>query len=157
MSAWCEFKIERMLGWKPEPVLADDLLGTVLDLQSMSPWHGLQIYPDAEPAPDGHWQFPRLSIGWHKEGQGYLVQCFETVRSDSCLLATAGFLSEPKIYIEFNGQGQQEWPKELFVSYRSVVKAIEYFLANGLQDPSLDWIGLGNFHRRRVAPRATCR
>jgi hypothetical protein len=150
MSAWCEFKIVRMFGWQEEPVSLDDLLGVVLDLQLMGPWHGLQIYPDAQPAPDGHWQFPRLSIGWHKAGGGYLVQYFETVRSDSCLLATAGFLSEPEIYIEFNGLGQEEWPKELFVPYRGVVKATEHFLGTGQQDPSLDWIGLGNFRRRRV-------
>ncbi len=157
MSAWCEFKIERMYGARPESVSADDLLGVVLDLQLMGRWHGLQIYPDAKPAPDGHWQFPRLSIGWHKEGAGYVVQCFETVHSDSCLLATSAILSEPQICMELGGEGQELWPKELYAPYGSVVKALDHFLVTGLQNPLLDWIGLGDFPRRRVARRAISR
>ena len=153
MSAWCEFKIQRMYGAEPESVPVADLPRVVLDLQSMSHWHGLQIFPDAEPAPDGHWQFPRVSIGWHRAGPGYVVQCFETVHSNSCLLATASKLSEPETYVELGGRGQELWPKQLFVPYGSVMQAVDHFLATGLQDPLLDWIGLGAFPRRPAAFR----
>ncbi len=153
MSAWCEFKIQRLYCADAESVSVAELPRVVLDLQSLSHWHGVQIFPDAEPAPDGHWQFPRVSIGWHSAGRGYVVQCFETVDSDSCLLATASVLSEPETYVELGGQGQELWPKQLFVPYGSVMQALNHFLTTGLQDPLLDWIGLGDFQRRATTAR----
>ena len=153
MGAWCDFKIRQMYGAEPESLSAAELPRFVLDLQSLSPLHGLQIFPDAEPALDGHWQYPCLSIGWHRDALGYVVQCSETAYSGSCLLATSPELSEPEIYIEFGGQGQELWPKQLYVPYGTVMQALDHFLSTGLQNPLLDWIGLGDFPRRRVAPR----
>ncbi len=153
MSAWCEFKIQRMYCADVESVSVAELPRVVLELQSLSRWHGVQIFPDAEPAPDGHWQFPRVSIGWHSAGPGYVFQCFETVHSNSCLLASASELSEPETYVELGGQGQELWPKQLFVPYGSVMQALNHFLTTGLQDPLLDWIGLGDFQRRATTAR----
>jgi len=153
MSAWCEFKIERMYGAEPEAVSEAELPQVVLDLQSTGGLNGLQIVPDAAPAPDGHWQYPYLHVEWHSSGRGYVVQCFETVYSDSFFLATSANLSEPEIYVELGGQGQELWPTQLFVPYDSVMQALNHFLTTGLQDPLLDWIGLGDFPRRPVARR----
>jgi hypothetical protein len=157
MSAWRELKIQQMYGAQPASLSAAELPRFVHDLQTMSPLHGLQIFPDAAPALDGHWQYPCMSIGWHREGQGYVVQCSETAYSGSCLLATSRKLSEPEIYIEFDGQGQELWPKQLYASYEAVLQAIDHFLATGLQNPQLAWIGLGDFPRRPVAPRPRLR
>ena len=153
MAAWCEFEIIWMYGFDGRPLTADDIPEAVADLQTMGRFHGLQIYPDAEPAPDGHWQYPRVSVGWDREGEGYLVQCFETAYSESFFLATSSSLSEPEIYVELGGQGQELWPRQLFVPYPSVVQALEHFLATGLQDTRLAWIGLRDFPRLAVASR----
>lgn len=153
MAAWCEFKIIWMYGFDGTPLAKAAVPKAVADLQTMGRLHGLQILPDAEPAQDGHWQFPRISVGWDGEGRGYLVQCFETAYSDSFFLARSGSLSEPEIYVELDGQGYELWPRELFVPYSSVVQALEHFLATGLQDTRLDWVGIGSFPRRQVPRR----
>lgn len=101
--------------------------------------------------PDGRWQFPRVSIGWEPSGQGYIVQCFEGVDSDSCILSTSSVLSEPAIEVEAGGFARELWPKELFVSHARAVQALDHFLATGSQNPSLDWIGLRDFARLRAS------
>ena len=153
MAAWCDFKVVSMYGSDEAPITFADIPKALADLRGMSRLHGLQIYPNAVPAPDGHWQFPRVSIGWDREGEGYVVQCFESAGSESFLLATSSSLSEPEIYVEFDGLGQELWPRQLFVPHPSVKQALEHFLATGLQDTTLDWIGLKSFPRRAVAPR----
>ena len=153
MAAWCEFEIIWMYGFDGTPLTAADVPKAVADLPSMGKFHGLQIYPDADPAPDGDWQFPRASVGWEREGQGYVVQCDETAYSGSFFLATSSSLSEPEVCVEFNGQGQELWPRQLFVPYASVVQVLEHFLATGLQDTSFALIGLGDFPRLTVASR----
>ena len=71
MAAWCEFEIIWMYGFDGRPLTADDIPEAVADLQTMGRFHGLQIYPDAEPDPDGHWQYPRVSVGWDREGESF--------------------------------------------------------------------------------------
>jgi len=48
--------------------MPEELLG----LQALGEWDGLHIFPDAQPAPDRHWQVPRICAGWESEGQWYV-------------------------------------------------------------------------------------
>jgi hypothetical protein len=149
VSSWCKFKIVRMHGGDQEDVPPDRLAEAIRKLQELSPSHGVQVYPDAEPGLDGHWQFPRLSIGWSDAGTGYVVQCFETPDSNSCLLATDTSLSEPKIEA---GIGEL-WPGELFVPFGTAMAALDHFLATALQSPLLHWLALAEFPRVRLDPK----
>ncbi len=135
-------------------ISAADIAAAVHDLQSRNNWHGVQIFPDAEPAPDGVWQFPRLSVGWIQEGDGYLVQCFESVESRSNLLITGTSLSEPEILMTLGLFGCELWPRQCFVPYERTLQAILHFIETGSLDPSLDWVGLNEFPRR-PGPRAS--
>lgn len=153
MAKWCEFEIIWMYGGDKAPLTCAELPKALGDLPTKGRLNGLQIFPDAEPAPDGHWQFPRVSIGWYSEAQGYLVQCFETAYSDSFFLATSSSQSEPLIYVEHDGQGQELWPRQLFAPYPTALQALEHFLATGLQDTRLDWVGISDFPRQFVEPR----
>jgi hypothetical protein len=154
MSAWCSFKIQRISDAEERDLLATDVPRTLMELQAMGRWDGLQIFPDAEPEPDGHWQFPRISAGWEDEGRGYVVQCFENTDPLSYLLSTSEEVSEPEVYTELGSATQELWPRQLFVPYDTALKAIQHFLASGLQDPALSWVGLCNFPRKTVARRA---
>ena len=153
MTKWCEFEIIWMYGADETRLVSTELPKALADLQTMGWLNGLQIFPDAEPAPDGHWQFPRVSVGWYPDAEGYLTQCFETAYSDSFFLSESSSLSEPEIYVGLDGQGQELWPRQLFVPYPSTLQALQYFLATGLQDPRLDWVGISDFPRRSVEPR----
>lgn len=153
MGAWCTFKIERTSYADGRLVAEADLPKELIGLQAVGAWDGLQIFPDAEPAPDGHWQFPRISVGWVAEGRGYVVQCFETANSKSFFLSMSARLSEPEVYIELGGSTEELWPKQLFVPYDLAAKAIQHFLATGLQDPELAWVGLSRFQRKTVPRR----
>jgi hypothetical protein len=153
MSAWCTFKIQRTSYADGRTLQEADVPAALLDLQSLGSWDGIHIFPDAEPAPDGHWQFPCISAGWEREGGGYVVQCFETTDSLSRILSTSELLSEPEVYIELGGATQELWPRGLFAPYNLALKAINHFLATGLQDPDLCWVGLRNFPRKTVARR----
>ena len=153
MSAWCSFKIQRTSYADGRLLLEADLPRALMELQALSSWDGLHIFPDAEPEPDGHWQFPRISTGWETEGRGYVVQCFENSDSKSFILSTSAELSEPQIYVELGGATQELWPRQLFVPYDPALKAIQHFLSTGLQDPALSWVGLSSFPRKTVARR----
>lgn len=153
MSAWCAFKICRSYDADLRPLHEADVPEALLQLQSAGRWDGMQIFPDAEPGPDGHWQFPRISVGWEPEGRGYVVQCFETADSRSFILSTSAALSKPGVYIELGGATQELWPSQLFTPYDHTLKAIHHFLATGLQDPALCWVGLSSFPRKTVARR----
>lgn len=153
MSVWCEFKIVRMYCSDQEHLSASELPEAVLELPTMSNLTGIQIFPDAELALDGHWQYPRISIGSYPDGDGYILQCSETASSESHLLATSSTLSSPEIYMAFGGPSSELWPKELFVPYATVMHALNHFLATGLQARQLAWIGLGAFPRQDVPSR----
>lgn len=154
MSAWCSFKIQRISDAEERKLMATDVPRALMELPAKGSWDGLQIFPDAEPGLDGHWQFPRLSAGWEDEGQGYVVQCFENADSLSFFLSTSAEVSGPEVYIELGGATQELWPRQLFVPYDLAFKAIQHLLASGLQDPALSWVGLRNFPRKTVARRA---
>jgi len=150
MSAWCQFKIGRLSDSRKHQIDETDVAKELLDLQSTGSWDGLHIVPDAEPAPDGHWQFPRISADWEAGGDGYVVQCFETAESRSSILSTSADLTEPEVFIELGGQTQELWPRQLFVSYDLALRALQQFLLTGLQDPALNWIALNSFPRKTV-------
>jgi len=153
MGAWCTFKIERTSYADGRQVAEVDVPMELLGLQEAGAWDGLHVFPDAAPAPDGHWQFPRIRVGWVAAGQGYVVQCFETANSNSFFLSTSAKLSEPEIYIELGGSAEELWPKQLFVPYDLTAKAIKHFLGTGLQHPELSWVGLSSFARKTVPRR----
>lgn len=154
MGAWCTFKIERTSYTDGRLIAETDVPKELLGLQAVGAWDRLQIYPDAEPAPNGHWQFPRISAGWEGEGRGYVVQCFETADSKSFVLSTSARLSEPEVYIELGGSTQELWPRQLFAPYDLAAKAIQHFLGTGLQDSELAWVGLNSFPRKTVPRRS---
>jgi hypothetical protein len=154
MKPWCKFRIEHMSYGDSRRIAEADVAGELLALQSCGRWEGLQVFPDAEPAPDGHWQFPRISTGWEAKGQGYLLQCFETASSSSFILSTSSELASAEVYIELGGMTQELWPKQLFVPYDMALQALQHFLGTGLQNPNLCWVGLGNFPRKTVKLRS---
>ena len=153
MGAWCTFKIERTSCTDGRVIAEADVPKELLGLQEVGAWDGLHVFPDAEPARDGHWQFPRISADWVAEGLGYVVQCFETADSKSFFLSTSASLSESEVYIELGGLAEELWPKQLFVPYDLAAKAMQHFLGTGLQDPELAWVGLSSFQRETVPRR----
>jgi len=88
------------------------------------------------------------------QGQGYLLQCFETASSSSFILSTSSELASAEVYIELGGMTQELWPKQLFVPYDMALQALQYFLGTGLQNPNLCWVGPGNFPRKTVKLRS---
>ncbi len=153
MSAWCKFKIGRVSCATERRVEDVDVAKELLDLQSTGNWDVLSVAPDAVPASDGHWQFPRIGAGWEAAGSGYVVQCFETAESNSFILATAADMSAPEILVELGGLATEQWPRQLFVPYELALRAVRHFLQSGLQDPGLDWIALDGFPRKTVRRR----
>lgn len=151
-GAWCAFRIERTSGFDGRPIARENVPDELRNLQALGTWDSLHIFPDAQPAPDGHWQFPRICAGWEGAGQGYVVQCYESADSRSFLLATSARLSAPEVYIELGGMAEELWPVQLFVPYALALSALEHFLSAGLQDPALAWVGLNAFPRK-AAPR----
>jgi hypothetical protein len=152
MKPWCTFKIERLSYADGRRIAEADVPEELLALQSCGTWDGLHIFPDAEPVPDGHSQFPRISTGWG--GQGYVLQCFETAQSNSFILSTSSEIASPEVYIDVGGMTQELWPKQLFVPYDMALQALLHFLATGLQDPKLCWVGLSSFPRKTIKRRS---
>jgi hypothetical protein len=153
MGAWCTFKIQRTSYADGRLLVEADLPRALMELEAIGSWDGVHIFPDAEPGPDGHWQFPRISAGWEGGARGYVVQCYENVDSDSCILSTSAELSAPEVYVELGGMTQELWPRQLFAPYDLTLKAMQYFLSTGLQDPAVSWVGLCDFPRETVARR----
>lgn len=149
-GAWCAFKIERTSGFAGCPIAREDVPNELMSLQTLGARDSLQVFPDAQPRPDGHWQFPRISVGWEAVGHGYVVQCYESAESRSFLLVTSAQFSAPEVYVELGGMAEELWPAQLFTTYELVQVALEYFLETGLQDPALSWVGLNAFPRRTV-------
>ena len=152
-GAWCAFKIERMSCFDRRPVARKAVPDELRSLQATDASDGLHIFPDAQPASGGHWQFPRICASWGGEGQGYVVQCYETADSRSYFLATSAQLSTPEVYVELGGMTEELWPAQLFVPYDLARTALEHFLNTGLQDPALAWVGLNVFPRKTVPRR----
>ena len=120
-------------------------------MQKRQTWDGVSISPKAKLGPDGKGQYPILSLAWYPD-YGYEVHCIE-LSSESHFLVTNAKLSRPKVYIELGGQGQELWPRELFVPYEVAKQAILYLLTTGKRDPSLAWVGISTFPRKAVRAR----
>lgn len=120
-------------------------------MQKRPTWHGVIISPDAKPDPDGEGQYPVLSLAWYP-GFGYEVHCME-LSLESHFAATNARLSEPEVYVELGGQGQELWPKELFVSLPLAAQAVLHLIGTTRRDPSLAWVAISAFPRKKVRAR----
>jgi hypothetical protein len=139
---------QRMLSLTPARVP-----GMLRAMQKRPTWEGVIISPDAKPGPDGEGQYPALSLGWYP-GFGYEAHCMElSPKYDSHFVATGTKLSKPEVYVELNGQGQELWPRELFVPIAQAEQAILHLLRTSRRDPSLAWVGINAFPRKKVRPR----
>jgi hypothetical protein len=124
-------------------------------LQSMKArptWQGVIIAPDAQPGPDGEGQYPIVSLAWYPD-YGYEVHFME-LTGESNFLALRVQLSEPEVYVELGGQGQELWPRELFVPIAAVSKALRHLLQSGSRDQSLPWVSIDSFPRLEVKARS---
>ena len=99
---------QRTLGLTPAKVT-----GMLRAMQRRASWEGVIVSPDNKPGPEGRGQFPVLYLGWHP-GSGYEAHCVE-LNSPGYFVATSPKLSAPEVYVELGGQGQELWPRELFV------------------------------------------
>jgi hypothetical protein len=68
----CALKIHRTSGFVGRSIARGDVPDELRTLQGLAAWDGLRIFPDAQPEPDGHWQFPRISAGWEAAGRDTL-------------------------------------------------------------------------------------
>ena len=125
--------------------------GLLRAMQTRPTWAGVIISPDAEPGPDGEGQTPVLSLGWYP-GFGYEAHCME-LSPKSHFVATGKKLSKPEVYVELGGQGQELWPRELFVPFTIAEQAVLHLLRTGKRDPSLPWVAIDAFPRKDVLAR----
>ena len=111
-------------------------------MQKRAIWEGVIVSPDAKLGPDGEGQFPRLYLGWYPDF-GYEAHCME-LSPESHFVATSTKLSNPEVYVELDGQGQELWPCELFVPFAIAEQAVLHLLRTGRRDPSLPWVASGD-------------
>ncbi|MCC6163733.1 MAG: hypothetical protein IT182_10340 [Acidobacteria bacterium] len=110
------------------------------DVRSRPTWDGALIEADDA-------QFPRITVEWH-DGHGFILHCWESETSWSHFLVTGGGpFATPSIEVELGGQALERWPSELFSSTDRATRALDYFLAQGRQDPTLDWVSTDGFPR----------
>ena len=146
-----KFKYTRVAGQRTLSLTPQKLPGMFRAMQKRATWDGVTVFPDAKVGRDGEGQFPVLSFGWYP-GFGYEVHCME-LNCESHFVATSTKLSAPEVYVELGGQGQELWPRELFVPYAIAEQAALYLLATGRRDPSLQWVGISAFPRKKVRAR----
>ena len=120
-------------------------------MQKRPTWDGVIISPDAQLGPDGKGQYPILSLGWYPV-YGYEAHCIE-LAPKSHFVATGTALSEPEVYVELGGSGQELWPCELFVPFATAARAVLHLLRTGKRDPSLPWVAIDAFARKNVRAR----
>ena len=137
---------QRMLSLTPEKVP-----GMLRAMQKRATWEGVIISPDAKLGPDGEGQYPVLSIGWYP-GFEYEAHCME-LSPRSHFVATSKNLSKPEVYVELGGQGQELWPRELFVPLSMAEQAVLHLLRTRKRSPSLLWIAIDAFPRQNVRAR----
>ena len=137
---------QRMLSLTPEKVS-----GMLRAMQKRPTWEEVIISPDSKPGPDGEGQYPVLSLGWYP-GFGYEVHCME-LGPESHFVATNAKLSEPEVYVELGGQGQELWPRELFVSFSLAEQAVLHLIGTTRRDPSMAWVAISAFPRKKVRAR----
>jgi hypothetical protein len=140
------FQFSTIASNEESDVSTADARELLVRLQARPAWDSARV------TPKGDSQFPLLNLSWH-EGDGFVVQCFETPQSNSDFLLTGEPLSSPEVYVELGGQTQELWPRQLFVPLALAAEALKEFLESGRQSPSLLWIPIDRFPRRTVRPR----
>ncbi len=146
-----KFKYTKVAGQRMLSVTPEKVSGMLRAMQKRPTWQGVIISPDSKPGPNGEGQYPVLSLGWYP-GFGYEVHCME-LSPESHFAATSGRLSEPEVYVELGGQGQELWPRELFVPLPLAERAVLHLIGNTRRDPSLAWVGISAFPRKKVRAR----
>jgi hypothetical protein len=146
-----KFKYTKVAGQRVLCLTPEKVSGMLRAMQKRPTWEGVIISPDAKPTLDGEGQFPVLSLGWYL-GFGYEAHCME-LSHESHFVATSGKLSKPEVYVELGGQGQELWPRELFVPLALAEQAVLHLLRGGKRDPSLRWVAIGAIPRKRVLSR----
>ena len=122
----------------PLPAVSDILAR----LQAGPAWDCAIIAPS-----DG--QFPRLNAEW-REGQGFVIQCYEDEQAWSDFLLAGPRCGPPAIEIQLDGQALERWPMELFVSKALAQEALDYFLRSGKQNRALHWVRIDAFPREII-------
>ena len=145
------FKYTKVAGQRTLRITPDRVPGMLRAMQKRSTWEGLIISPDAKPGPNGEGQYPVLSLGWYPDF-GYEAHCME-LGSKSHFVARGTKLSKPEVYVELGGQGRELWPRELFVPFATAEQAVLYLLRTGKRDPSLSWVAIDAFPRKKVLTR----
>ena len=146
-----KFNYTKVAGQRTLSLTPDRVPGMLRAMQKRSTWEGVIISPDAKPGPDGEGQYPVLSLGWYPDF-GYEACCME-LSPKSHFVATGTKLSKPEVYVELGGQGQELWPRELFVPFTTVDQAVLHLLRTGKRDPSLPWVAIDAFPRKKVRTR----
>jgi hypothetical protein len=129
----------------------DKVAGMLRAMKKRSTWEGVIISPDGTSGPDGENQYPILSLSWHPEF-GYGAHCIE-LSPKSHFVTSGDKLSEPEVYVELGGQGQELWPRELFVPFATAQQAVLHLLSTGGRDASLPWVAIDMFKRKPVLAR----
>ena len=146
-----KFKYTKVAGQRMLSLTPEKVSGMLRAMQKRPTWEGVIISPDSKPGPDGEGQYPVLSLGWYP-GFGYEVHCME-LSPESHFVATNARLSEPEVYVELGGQGQELWPRELFVSFPLAEQAVLRLIGTTRRDPSLAWVAISAFPRKKVRAR----
>jgi hypothetical protein len=146
-----KFKYTKVAGQRTLSITPEMLPGVLRAMQKRATWEGVIVLPDAKLGPDGAGQFPVLALGWYP-GFGYEAHCME-LSSKSHFVATSAMLSAPEVYVELGGQGQELWPRELFVPYAIAEQAALHLIRTGRRDPSLEWVGISAFPRKKIRAR----
>jgi hypothetical protein len=143
---YCKVAGQRDMKLTPEKVAG--MLRAMLKRPS---WQGVIVSPNEPLGQNGKGQVPRVSIEWFPKF-GYQVRVIE-LGIKSHFVATSEHLSQPEVYVELGGQGQELWPPEMFVPIEIAEQAIHYLLETGKRDPAHHWIAIDGFKRVSVKPR----
>ncbi len=147
-----KFKYTKVAGRRMRRLRPEMVPGLLRAMQKRPTWERVVISPDAKPRPDGEGQYPILSLGWYP-GFGYEAHCLE-LTPKSHFVVTSTILSKPEVYVEFGGQGQELWPRELFVPFAMAERAVLRLLQAGERDRSFSWVAIDAFPRRSVKARS---
>jgi len=135
-----KFKYTKVAGQRTLRLTPDKVPGMLRAMRMRSTWEGVIISPEAKPGPDGEGQYPVLTLGWYPDF-GYEAHCME-LSPKSHFVATGKKLSNPEVYVELGGQGQELWPRELFVPLTIAQQAVLHLLRTGNRDSSLTWVAI---------------
>ena len=146
-----KFKYSKVAGHRMLSLTPEKVSGVLRAMRRRPTWEGVIISPAAKLGPNGEGQYPVLSLGWYPEF-GYEAHCME-LSPKSHFVATTTKLTKPEVYVELGGQGQELWPRELFVPFMVAEQAVLHLLRSGNRDPSLHWVAIDTFSRKNARSR----